>query len=137
MHYVDWGFSSNPFDTTSLSPNETGSKLLVDRDDLIKTIQQRISAGTKVVTIEGLNGVGKTSLINVAVFRHFKARLSSERGPFLVPCRSSFQLIPSESAEVFRRRVLIEIAQTLIEKKNDLPVPRGLVKAPSNSAIDK
>ena len=69
----------------------------------------------KIVTIEGLNGVGKTSLINVAVYRHFKDRLSSERGPLLIPCRTQFQLETDENAEAFSRRVIIEVMQTLLE----------------------
>jgi hypothetical protein len=136
MHYVDWGFSDNPFATSSLPPNEDGSRLMVDRTDLIRKIQTRVASGSKIVTVEGLNGVGKTSLVNVAIYRHFKNRLSSDRGPLLVPCRNSFQIETTEPPASFKRRVLLEVIQTLIEQRNNLPIPSGFVKVPKNSALE-
>jgi hypothetical protein len=121
----------------SLPPTEEGSRLLVDRLDLIKKIQTRLSAGTKIVTIEGLNGVGKTSLINVAVYRHWKDRLTTERGPLLIPCRKPFQLHTDEQAEEFSRRILIEVMQTLLETRHNLPIPTGMVKVPDASSVDR
>jgi DNA-binding MarR family transcriptional regulator len=137
MHYEKWGFRDNPFMTTSLPPTEEGSKLLIDRADLIRKIQMRLSAGSKILTIEGLNGVGKTSLVNVAVYRHFRDRLSAEKGALLIPCKTQFQLQTDEVAEAFSRRVLIEVMQTLITARNDLPIPSGMVKTPDASAVDR
>lgn len=136
MHYLDWGFRSNPFETTSLPASEEGSRLMVDRFDLIKKIQKRVAAGTKIVTVEGLNGVGKTSLVNVAVFRHYKDRLQSDKGPLLIPCRNSFQLDSTELPAKFKRRVLFEVVQTLFEQRKNLPIPSGFVRAPEKSALE-
>jgi hypothetical protein len=71
-------------------------------------------------TIEGENGVGKTSLVAVAgfqLFREFKNRRTTQA---LVPLRKSFQLTPGEKVADVRRRVLFEAAQGMIDHFDDL-----------------
>lgn len=137
MFYREWGFTGNPLLTEALPPSELGSKLLVGRDGLIKSLRKRLDSPSKIATVEGLNGVGKTSLVNVTIYRSYVDYLLNKSGPLYIPCRSVFQLDASQDAELFRQKVLMEVAQTLIEKVKTLKVPPGKVRAPKGSAISK
>ena len=64
--YQSWGFTNNPFVQTPLKPDAQGSALLVGRDKDLLSVKKRISNPPKITTLEGANGVGKTSLVNVA-----------------------------------------------------------------------
>lgn len=66
--YHDWGFSGTPFGTNALSPDENGEILLIGRDNELRKIKRRLETPPNIVTIEGDNGIGKTSLVNIAVF---------------------------------------------------------------------
>lgn len=118
--YEDWGFSGSPFQTTSLPPSKLGEKLLVGRDKETKALMRRIGTGPKIATVEGLNGVGKTSIVNVAAYKLFSEHIESGKGPLLVPCRKIFQLKPQEDIQGFIDHVLMEVAQTLIEQADRL-----------------
>lgn len=114
--YAEWGFDGSPFQTTSLPPSALGEKLLVGRDKQTATLMRRIGTGPKLATVEGLNGVGKTSIVNVAAYKLFNEHLKNGSGPLLVPCRKIFQLKPTEDIQNFIDYVLLEVAQTLIEQ---------------------
>ena len=66
--YQEWGFRGSPFQTTALPPSKLGKRLLVGRNDEIELLLKKIYNPPKIVTIEGMNGIGKTSLANVAAF---------------------------------------------------------------------
>ena len=137
MSYSDWGFRSNPFETNPLPPSEMGSKLLVGRDDTIKNLKRRLDNGSKLLTVEGLNGIGKTSVINVMVFRAFCDTIKSGIGPLYIPCRTVFQLDETLDPTIFRQKILIEVAQTLLERHADLPVANGRTRSNSQTALDR
>lgn len=84
-----------------------------------------------------MNGVGKTSVINVSVFDAAAEQILTSKGALFIPCRKVFQLSSDKSASSFKFEVLAEIAQTLIESKNILPVPSGNTKAPNNPALNR
>ena len=67
--YSKWGFIDDPFSTDELEANELGEKLLIGRDKEIKQLHNRLPIESKCITIEGDNGVGKTSLINVSIYK--------------------------------------------------------------------
>lgn len=94
MLYEDWGFRDSPFETTSLPATEFGANLLVGREDTVASLMQRISTGSKLSTVEGLNGVGKTSVVNVSAYRLFKQHAETGKGALFIPCRKIFQLNP-------------------------------------------
>lgn len=127
MSYDRWGFSANPFQTTSLSATEEGSGLLVGREKEIEKLQKRLANSSKFTTVEGLNGVGKTSLVNVAVYRKF-AEDVNRTGGLLVPCNTIFQFSNSSSVDEFREKVLLAVAQTLCQAVDVLPIPAGETK---------
>jgi hypothetical protein len=120
MIYRNWGFTSSPFQTTSLPPNHLGEKLLVGRNSELTALINKIGSPPKLATVEGLNGVGKTSVVNIACFRLFGEHISNGRGPLYVPCRKVFQLNPNQDVQAFIDSVLMEVAQTLIDKAKEI-----------------
>ena len=116
MIYNDWGFSSSPFQTSSLPANDLGERLLVGRDVELGSLLRRIPSGPKMSTVEGLNGVGKTSVVNVASYKLFRDFINEGKGSFVIPCGRIFQLNPSQDTDDFVDHVLREVAQTLIER---------------------
>lgn len=122
MLYQDWGFSESPFETTSLPASELGKSLLVGRNAEVDALTRRISTGPKLSTVEGLNGVGKTSVVNVSAFSLFEKHLRTGDGPLFIPCRKIFQLNPAKDLEEFIDDVFMEVAQTLIEQSESVKV---------------
>lgn len=116
MLYEDWGFSGSPFATTSLAPNALGEKLLVARERELSNLRRRIGSGPKLTTVEGLNGVGKTSVVNVASYQMFRDYVDHGKGSLVIPCRTLFQLDAGLDTQDFEDHVLREVAQTLIEQ---------------------
>jgi hypothetical protein len=114
--YQEWGFQDSPFKTTALPPSELGKKLLVGRDKELQYLLRRLYNPPKIVTIEGLNGVGKTSLVNVAAYKAYEAYLDGESDYLFIPCRQTFQLKPDQNAGAFIDEVLMAVAQTLIDE---------------------
>lgn len=114
--YQEWGFKDSPFKTTALPPSDLGSRLLVGRDGELKALLRRLYNPPKIVTIEGLNGVGKTSLVNVAAYKAYEAYLDEKSDCLFIPCCQTFQLKPNQNAEAFIDEVLMAVAQTLIDE---------------------
>lgn len=112
--YEEWGFRSNPFETLPLPANKKGSRLMVGREGAARRIRKGLVSSNKYVTVEGLNGVGKTSVINVSVFDAAAEQIEKGAGPLFIPCRKTFQLASGRSADDFKFEVLSEICQTLI-----------------------
>lgn len=137
MSYRALGFTGNPFDTKALQPNDAGEMLIVGREREIGRIVRRIQDGTKMPTIEGANGIGKTSLINVATYRLLTDSLKDDTNPLFLPCRSTFQLGKDTVIDDFEDHFYLEIAQTLIENRGTLRPPRGHTKAPFEATIDQ
>lgn len=137
MFYNDWGFSENPFNTMALPASALGLKLLVGRDSEIKQLERRIDSPSKIATIEGLNGSGKTSLANVVLFKKFSEINKLNVGPFYIPCRKIFQISEEVESERFKRNVLLEVAQTLIETHASIPPRPGRTPNSVNPSLDR
>lgn len=134
MLYEGWGFTGSPFQTTSLPPTEFGQKLMVGRDTELRQFTRKLLTPPKMVTLEGLNGVGKTSIVNVGTYRIFAEYCASGKGQLLVPCRKIFQLNPDHDLNDFIDSVMREVAQTLLEQKGTLG---KIVKAGGGDALDR
>ncbi|MEL6674364.1 MAG: hypothetical protein AAFR61_19305 [Bacteroidota bacterium] len=135
-NYQDWNFKDNPFKTTSLPAEDEGNNLIAGREQEIRKLIRRIYNQPQIPTIEGLNGIGKTSIINVSIFRAFQHHLKEKNSPIFIPCIRSFQLKEDISADDFLDEVLIEIAQTFIKYQRDLNILN--VRLPDNlEEIDK
>ncbi|WP_395790969.1 hypothetical protein [Aquimonas sp.] len=118
--YVAWGFRGNPFNVRSLPPDQTGAELLVGRSTELATLTRRINNPPKLPTLEGMNGVGKSSIVNVAGFSCFNAFAADPGKPLYIPCRKIFQFTPTSSRDSFVMEVLLEVAQTLIEYSSQI-----------------
>jgi hypothetical protein len=114
--YQEWGFKDSPFQTTALPASELGDSLLVGRNNELSSLLRRMYNPPKIVTVEGLNGVGKTSLVNVAAYQAYKKHLDDHNSPLLIPCNRTFQLRPDHVAEDFIDEVLMAVGQTLIDR---------------------
>lgn len=134
MSYLDWGFRQAPFQTSPLPPNEQGQKLLVGRDDAVKQLMKKIEGSKKIAIVEGLNGIGKTSIVNVASYNLFSRHLASGEGDLFVPCRKIFQLDIRLDAKDFAYNVLLEVAQTLIEQAEKI---KGSKNNPNTAGLDR
>lgn len=137
LFYKNWGFDRNPFETYALPANDEGDQLLVGRDVLAKMLMRRLANPAKLTTVEGLNGVGKTSLVNVAVYRAFKESLRRNIGPLYIPCRQIFQLDEGVSEPEFKMKVLLEVSQTLLAYHSKLPVSPGRTRMNKKTSIDR
>jgi hypothetical protein len=119
--YNAWGFRANPFAQTPLPASEEGQELLVGRDAEVDQIMLRLGSPPKWVTVEGRNGIGKTSVINVAAFKARMAFLDAPATrPLLVPCDQPFQLDPEADPDVFITRVLHKVILVLKTFEGDL-----------------
>jgi hypothetical protein len=114
-----FGFSGNPYSQETLPPDEMGSGLLVGRDSEVQQIQSRIASNGVHPSVEGPVGVGKTSLINVAIYRMTDACLRAKSGELYLAATQRFQ--PIASAADFELDVFRVVAQTLIRWKKSLP----------------
>lgn len=132
--YKGWGFRDNPFYPQPLGGDETGLKLLVGRADELKSVKFSLKFGGQAVCLDGPVGVGKTSLANVAAYSceldHYQ---NPQESPLLIPCRSVFQINKDESPSEFKNRVLLEVAQTLIQKSKNFQS----ANLPSSHALDQ
>ncbi|WP_156816296.1 hypothetical protein [Oceanibaculum indicum] len=117
--WESFGFSRNLYDTHPVEGNDQGERLLVGRSNEVTRIKSRISGFRTVLTLEGPNGVGKTSLVLVS--GHQLQKESEGRG------KSSYLLLPEpvqftqeDTAVDFKRKVYSKIASHFIANERDL-----------------
>ena len=102
------------------------------RESEIRKLSLRLYNQPQIPTLEGLNGIGKTSIINVAIYRTFRKYLENrDTSALFIPCISSLQLTENTNSDIFIEKVFTEIAQTLIKYKDNLkslklPVPNNI-----------
>jgi hypothetical protein len=110
-----FGFSESLYATTPIRPTKEGQSLLVGRDTELRKLKMILTSTELHPSIEGDNGVGKTSLVAVAGFQLFRAFQNGQTSQALIPLNRTFQLMPSDLVGDFRRRVLFEVAQGFID----------------------
>ena len=130
----DFGFSDNPYNPRPIEANEEGEQLLVGRGTELRNIKARLSSSGTHPTLEGQNGVGKTSLATIALYQMFKSFRDGASQQAIIPASDPLQLTPSDHAVAFKKRVLFRVAQTMIEH-HDLLRSRGY-NIPDVSAIE-
>lgn len=134
--YKDWGFRESPFNTGALQPNESGFSLLVGRDREIDQILRRLFTPPASVTVEGLNGVGKTSLVNVALYQAYQNFFNEKTKTLFIPCNRTFQITAETGLEEFVTNVYNEVAQTLIKRLEELKY-LGFTLPSDSISVDK
>lgn len=132
--FKEWGYVSNPFKTTPLDANEKGLELLVGRNKEKMKLINRIKSDSGIVTIEGSNGIGKTSIVNTASYELFEDSLMSEEDEMYIPCSCHFQLTHDIDKQEFIDDIYYALAQTLIQKANT--TKRIRKKLPSTKNLD-
>mgnify|MGYP003575549344 CR=1 FL=1 len=133
--YDAWGFRESPFQTSSLRADETGDRLLVGRVAEVDSFARHLAAPPRAVTVEGQVGVGKTSLVNVAIFRLLKRYVDEGRGRLYVPALEPLQLSDGLVVEEFLDSVYSLLARSLIQRAREV---RGLGwSLPSTQALDQ
>ncbi|WP_157357456.1 hypothetical protein [Amycolatopsis nigrescens] len=92
---------------------EEGNELLVGREEEIKKLEVRVAECGNHVTIEGDNGVGKTSLLSVVAYRLRSSSEAGESPQLFLPLCEVFQLNPEDSVDEFVKKVYYQIASTI------------------------
>lgn len=135
--FHDWGFREDPFKTVPLPGNEIGTELLVGREAELSALLRRLTSASKMPTLEGVNGIGKTSLANVAAYSAFQQHVTTGQGPLLLPCDIKFQPLVGDhpSVDEFLDKVYAGVAQTLLNKQKLLG-EMGL-KLPGTGPVDR
>ena len=116
--WSDFGFRANPYDTGALPATEEGAQLLVGRDAELRALSSQLENTTLHPTIEGANGVGKTSLVLVAGFMAMKAFRDRQSDHLYLPMTEPLQVMAD--AVAFERKALLAIAQTVVGYKDFL-----------------
>lgn len=114
-----FGFSRNLYDTHPVEGNPQGERLLVGRSLEVRRIKSLISGFRNVITLEGPNGVGKTSLVLVSGYQLEKETESRGKSSFLL-LPEPVQFTQEDSALEFKRKVYAKIASHFISNEEYL-----------------
>lgn len=112
------GFRGNPYDSHPLKANEEGLSLLVGRDEESRELMSQLANTTLHPTLEGANGVGKTSLVLVSTYKAMENRRARTTNQTLVPIEKVLQI--HADADRMHRDALFAVAQALIQHKHFL-----------------
>ncbi|MDT9642571.1 hypothetical protein HBO40_00435 [Pseudomonas protegens] len=135
------GFTDNPYSPRPIQGDEQGVKLLVGRARVLNRLKTYLRSSDTHPTLEGPNGVGKTSLVSVAGYLLKQDFIEGVSQQALLPLSEPFQLTQDETAVTFKRRVLFRVAQSFIDnyellKASGFEVPDvGEVNAWLNSPL--
>lgn len=110
--WSDLGFSGNPYDARPLRATEEGDQLLIGRDIESRTLRSQIENTTLHPTLEGANGVGKTSLVLVNAYRLMEERKTNRSAPTWLPIDKILQV--QTDADRLYREALMAVGQALI-----------------------
>ncbi|WP_432245629.1 hypothetical protein ACRB8A_03850 [Arthrobacter sp. G.S.26] len=110
------GFNDNPYSQVTLRADEVGERLLAGRDKEIKLLIREIGDSGAHPSVEGPIGAGKTSMINVAIYRMQQTCLEANAQELYLPAEGDFQ--PDPDPVKFERDLYYVLAQTLIKYKD-------------------
>lgn len=112
-----FGYRASPYDPEPIRPDAEGARLFVGRDKQLKQLLGRIYSQQKHPTVEGDNGVGKTSLVRVAGYTALQDVEKGRTSKLFLPVTKAFQLNAAATVAEVREDVLYAVAQTLIRHK--------------------
>jgi PAS domain-containing protein len=116
--WTELGFSKSPYNSESLRANAEGLKLLVGRGKEKRALLGQLTNLNLHPTIEGDNGVGKTSLVLVAIFDAISQRLNGTLQQTYIPIEEPLQI--GADAAMLHKQALLQIAQTLLTHESYL-----------------
>jgi hypothetical protein len=123
-----YGYRDSPYATEPVPPNAEGEQLFVGRADELRRLGLLLTSSATHPTVEGENGVGKTSLVAIAGYHARRQFEASETSQLLIPLPEPFQMTPSEDLVSFIRRLYFAVAQAFIDNHDlmrsaGMPVP--------------
>jgi len=133
--WTDFGFRENPYATRPITADEEGERLLVGREAELRKLAIYLSSTSTHPTIEGANGIGKTSLVAVAGFQALQRFREGGTTQLFVPLPQPFQLTSGASVSAFKRRVYLAVAQAFIRYEPELK--KSGLNYPETSAVDR
>lgn len=110
--WQDFGFKDNLYATPPLTGTSEGSQLLVGRDNEVARLMTHWSSLDTHASMEGDNGVGKTSLVVVSAYRAMVSHGLGETEQMLLPLVEPFQMRAGEDLE---EEVLFVIARSILQ----------------------
>jgi DNA-binding MarR family transcriptional regulator len=125
--WSDLGFRGSPYQTTPIPGTAEGERLLVGRDAELEHLGTLLESSARHITVEGANGIGKTSLVAVAGYRARRAFMEGTTRQLLIPLDTTFQLTSNQVAEfeadLYRRiaRAFIDFADALRDAGRPVP----------------
>lgn len=114
-----FGFTDTPYSQETLPASAMGSRLLAGRDAQLAQAQSLIGSRGSTPTFEGPIGAGKTSLLNVAIYRMYEECLEDQDGSLWLPAVDTIQ--PRTDANEFEAEAYRVVLQTLIKHEADFP----------------
>ncbi|MEE1829273.1 hypothetical protein PUR61_44985 [Streptomyces sp. BE20] len=133
--WAELGFRQSPYATDPVPANEEGESLFVGRGKVAEKLTRRLTSTRKHPTIEGENGVGKTSLVSIVGYRLYQDFKQGRTSCALIPLPKPFQLSAEDKAESLERRVLLSVASELVKRHDELK--QGGVDVPNISNLEK
>jgi len=116
--WQELGFRENPYSTDPVPPDDDGVQLLVGREKELQRLTRNLTSSNNHTTIEGLNGVGKTSLVGVATYKLFREHQhSATKTALFIPVRNPFQISASETPETFSDKFMITLAREIAARR--------------------
>src|SRR4051812_21806634 len=116
--WEELGYRDNPYSTEPVPPNEEGRRLLVGRERELARLRMSLTSSTNHTTIEGANGVGKTSLVGVAAFTLLEDYLADRTKPMFIPVQRPFQITVAESAADFSTNFYATLAREISARRD-------------------
>jgi hypothetical protein len=116
----EFGFRDNPYTSQPVPASADGDRLLVGREREIARLTSRILAGGNHPTVEGDNGVGKTSLLSVVTYRLRQDYEQRRLSRLFIPLNEVLQPNDTQSVDEFIRRAYMVIASTIVDEHDAL-----------------
>ena len=131
--YAEWGLTQNPFASAPLPATKLGETLLVGRSPELSSLKMGLYNPPGMTTVEGQNGIGKTSVVNVAAYQAYRSFVAGSSAQLLIPCAVSFQLDGDKDADDIIDEVFLAVAQTLLDESEAL---KTVAKLPERKQLD-
>ncbi len=132
--WEQFGFRENPYTTSPISASDEGERLLVGREPELRRLLTYLESSSTHPTIEGANGVGKTSLVAVAGYRALVKHRTGATKKLFLPMPRAFQLVSGKGVDDFKREVYLEVAQAFINYESD--IRRAGFELPDTKALN-
>lgn len=130
------GLHDNPYAVKALPANAAGVALLVGREREVEDLVSYLRSADTHATLEGDNGVGKTSLVFVAAYEALQEFKNGRVKQLVLPLPDAFQLEPADDgAAKLRQQVFFAIARAFETERATL-AEAGLALPDSDAVQD-